>query len=308
MDDNQAEHYQWDAFVSHASEDKTEIALPLADELRKYGLQVWLDRFSLKVGDGLREKIDEGLAQSRFGVVILSPDFFSKNWPKKELNGLFAKEVGGLGSILPVWHRMTHEDVLRHSPMIADKVAVNSSEGIAAVALALVKVIRPEALLAQTSLSDTQLAAERFRQQLTDKNPNLDYRITVGPKAPSSTDIADEAIAACCKSEIRVDVMPRSPEEYEKNPISFQVKMTKDAWERFQEGLREGENVTLGPEDIHEVSSGLFDVAGFPPGALTSVQSFSVSTPRHLLAGKLHFRLTFRQGSDVEQFPYVEFE
>jgi hypothetical protein len=47
---------------------------------------------------------------------------------------------------------------------------------------------------------------------------------------------------------------------------------------------------------------------GFPPSALTSIQSFSVSTPQHLLAGRLHFRLTFRQGSDVEQFPYVEFE
>ncbi len=83
MNENRSEPHQWDAFISHASEDKAEVVLPLATELRKYGLRIWLDNFSLKIGDSLREKIDEGLAESRFGVVILSPAFFSKNWPKK---------------------------------------------------------------------------------------------------------------------------------------------------------------------------------------------------------------------------------
>jgi hypothetical protein len=307
MDNNPSENCRWDAFISHASEDKADVALPLAEELRKYGLRIWLDKFSLKVGDSLREKIDEGLAESRYGVVILSPAFVSKNWPQKELNGLFAKEVGGVGSILPVWHRMTHADILRHSPMIADKVAVSTSEGIRAVALALVNVIRPEAFLAQTSIADTHVAADRLREQLKGKNPSLDYRITVGPKT-GTTETRGPTIATCCNDELRIDVLAADPEAYRKNPISFEVKMTKDAWERFQAGLREGETVILGPEEIRGVSSGLFEVAGFAPGALTDVQSFSVSTPEHLLAGKLHFRLTFRQGSDVEQFPYVEFE
>ncbi len=190
--------------------------------------------------------------------------------------------------------------------MIADKVAISTSQGIEAVALALINVIRPEALLAQTSLADTRVAAERLRDQLRDKNPNLDYRITVGPKGPDGR--LTTPIATCSTGELRIDVLARDPEAYRKNPISFQVRMTKDAWDRFQAGLREGDSVTLGPEDIKEVSSGLFEVAGFPLGALTNVQSFSINTPEHLLAGKLHLRLMFRQGSDEEQFPYVEFE
>jgi TIR domain len=70
----------WDVFISHASEDK-DFVRPLAEVLQKSGLSVWYDEFALKVGDSLRRKIDEGLAKSRYGIVILSHAFFTKNWP-----------------------------------------------------------------------------------------------------------------------------------------------------------------------------------------------------------------------------------
>lgn len=81
----------WDVFISHAYEDKEEIARPLANKLAEAGLKVWLDEAELMLGDSLREKIDEGLTNSQFGVIILSRPFFDKRWPKSELNGLFAK-------------------------------------------------------------------------------------------------------------------------------------------------------------------------------------------------------------------------
>ncbi len=56
---------QWDVFISHASEDKKAVVLPLADALKKAGIKVWLDQQELRIGDSLREKIDEGLAKSR---------------------------------------------------------------------------------------------------------------------------------------------------------------------------------------------------------------------------------------------------
>ncbi len=73
----------WDAFISHASEDKADFAEPLAVELQKHGLKIWFDKFTLQVGSSLRESIDEGLAHSRFGVLILSRSFFAKNWPRR---------------------------------------------------------------------------------------------------------------------------------------------------------------------------------------------------------------------------------
>ena len=71
----------YDVFVSHATEDKEEVARPIANALTEAGLRVWYDEFELRIGDSLRRKIDHGLARSRFGIVVLSPSFFAKKWP-----------------------------------------------------------------------------------------------------------------------------------------------------------------------------------------------------------------------------------
>src|SRR5262249_22303717 len=115
----------WDVFISHASEDKDAVARPLRDLLEEQGLRVWLDETQLKLGDSLREKIDEGLSQSAYGVVILSPAFFAKQWPQRELNGLVALEPAAQKTILPIWHEVGQSDVARYSPLLADRKAVS---------------------------------------------------------------------------------------------------------------------------------------------------------------------------------------
>jgi hypothetical protein len=120
-----------DVFVCHASEDKDQIARPLAEGLREAGLNVWYDEFSLKLGDSLRESIDRGLADSRFGIVVLSHHFFSKKWPQAELNGLFAIETaGGEKKIIPIWHEITPAEIVQYSPILADRVAVSTTVGL----------------------------------------------------------------------------------------------------------------------------------------------------------------------------------
>jgi len=132
----------YDAFIAHASEDKAGFVRPLANALGKMGFQVWYDEFELRVGDSLRQSIDKGLINSRFGIVVLSPAFFAKNWPKYELNGLTARELEGHKVILPVWHNITRNDVLQFSPSLADKVAVVSRGRTSkAVARELAKVL-----------------------------------------------------------------------------------------------------------------------------------------------------------------------
>jgi hypothetical protein len=76
-----SENKTWDIFISHASEDKP-FTDRLHEELKKSGVRVWYDKSVLVMGDSLRKKIDEGLAGSRFGVVVLSQAFFSKQWPQ----------------------------------------------------------------------------------------------------------------------------------------------------------------------------------------------------------------------------------
>lgn len=118
---------EYDFFISHATEDKENFVRPLAELLIKSGHNVWYDEFQLTIGDSLRKKIDEGLKMSKYGIVILSRDFFRKNWPEYELNGLVAREMNGIKVILPIWHNVTRDEVLSYSPTLADKVALNTT-------------------------------------------------------------------------------------------------------------------------------------------------------------------------------------
>ena len=129
----------WDVFISHASEDKASVALPLAESLIRSGLRVWLDQFELRIGDSLREKIDEGLSESSFGVIVLSEHFLNKGRTKKELNGLFA---GGRRRERNLVGSGTDLDTLsRFSPLLADKLAANTTSGIPAVARSIAQAI-----------------------------------------------------------------------------------------------------------------------------------------------------------------------
>ena len=133
----------WDVFVSHAFEDK-EFAHDLADGLSKKGLRVWFDEFELKVGDSLVGSIDYGLSKSRFGVVVLSPSFFAKDWTQKELGALTARETKGKKVILPIWHNISVHEIRRHSPTLADRYAINSVVGIDKTVERLFEVIKLE--------------------------------------------------------------------------------------------------------------------------------------------------------------------
>ena len=134
----------WDVFISHAHEDKEPFVRQLAESLQAAGLRVWYDKFTLRVGDRLRRSIDQGLAASRYGVVVLSPYFFAKEWPQIELDGLAGREVMGQKVILPVWHDIDAEGVRRFSPSLADRLAVSSTLGVEAVARELLRVIAGE--------------------------------------------------------------------------------------------------------------------------------------------------------------------
>lgn len=154
---------KWDVFISHASEDKERVALPLAEELKRADLKVWYDKFELRIGDSLRESIDEGLRESRWGVVILSPSFFLRAWPKNELNGLAQREADGRKVILPVWHEVTDHQVRQQSPILADRIAAHSTDGIASVAAEIVERVKGSPQ--QDASSETAVSRPQRRAQ-----------------------------------------------------------------------------------------------------------------------------------------------
>lgn len=135
---------EWDVFISHASEDQEGFIRPLAFELQRHGLKVWYAEFSLKLGDSLRRSIDRGLAESQYGIVVLSKHFFKKEWPQRELDGLVARENDEAKVILPLWHGVTKADVTRYSPLLADRFAADTSLGLSHVVTTILKVVRPD--------------------------------------------------------------------------------------------------------------------------------------------------------------------
>lgn len=137
----------YDAFICHASEDKDSLVEPLAESLIREGCRIWYDDFQLTVGDSLRRSIDRGLTNSHFGIVVLSPSFFAKNWPQYELDGLVNREmIEGTKVILPLWHKVSKEDVQCHSPSLADKVALRTaSYTLGELVKQLAGVLKPSA-------------------------------------------------------------------------------------------------------------------------------------------------------------------
>ncbi len=117
----------FDVFICHASEDKEELVQDLAEKATAAGLDVFYDAKTLQWGDSLRTRIDHGLANSRFGVVVLSDAFFKKEWPKRELDGLFSLETEGKSRILPIWHKISKDEVMKNAPTLAGKLALTTA-------------------------------------------------------------------------------------------------------------------------------------------------------------------------------------
>lgn len=124
----------WDVFISHASEDTASVARPLAEILRRTGLRVWVDTHDIKLGDSLSDSINEALARSKYGLVILSSNFLTKQWPKRELAALLAIEMRHGKRILPVLHNLPFETLLREFPLMADRVCIATSSGLDTIA------------------------------------------------------------------------------------------------------------------------------------------------------------------------------
>lgn len=145
-----------DVFICHASEDKESAARPIAESLISAGLNVWYDEFSLTMGDSLRRSIEKGIANSKFGAVIFSPNFFKKEWPQEELSGLFSKDITLGKTILPVWHNIDKVEMIKQAPILADRLASRTSDGIPRVVADMLKAINPTSayfITAEASLS-----------------------------------------------------------------------------------------------------------------------------------------------------------
>ena len=105
-------------FVSYASEDSA-FAEELASALKAEGAEVWFAPWSIRIGDSFPRQIDNGLARADYAVVILSKQYFQKNWTRKELDALLVKESFGKKVILPVRFGIEAGDIAASSLLLS---------------------------------------------------------------------------------------------------------------------------------------------------------------------------------------------
>lgn len=134
----------FDIFLSHATEDKDTIAIPLKDELEKLGLKIWMDvdRSNELSTSGLRREIDSAIYNSNYAVIILSPNYMRKPWTNREFDGITAMEMAKKQTLLCVWHHVTLDAILEYSPPIANKYAHETTTySIQEIAKAFARII-----------------------------------------------------------------------------------------------------------------------------------------------------------------------
>lgn len=79
-------------FLSHTSIDKPFVE-KLARDLRRIGVNVWYDRWVIKVGDSIAWKIEEGIRENEYLGIVLSPEALNSEWVKSELGSAWVKQM-----------------------------------------------------------------------------------------------------------------------------------------------------------------------------------------------------------------------
>ena len=82
----------YDAFISHSRHD-SEVAIRLANELEQADFSVWLDKREVLVGHNIVERVDLGIAESRFMIVLHSTSSIESEWVKREWTAAYITEI-----------------------------------------------------------------------------------------------------------------------------------------------------------------------------------------------------------------------
>lgn len=116
-----------DVFLCHAWDDRHGVAKQLHDLLVSRGVKVWFSEKDVGLGVPLMRAIDKGLANSRIGIVLVTPALLlclpKEGIADKELSALLRRE-----RLVPVVHETTYEDLEKVSPMLASRSGLNTKE------------------------------------------------------------------------------------------------------------------------------------------------------------------------------------
>jgi len=150
--DNERWEMQWgeakpDAFICHDHRDKAEFGDPIYEQLARMPMKIFYDKYSIRIGDDLVEKIEQGLAECKFAIILVSKRFLeNKAWASHEMRALINRQIseGRKKLILPVWIDVGSAEVRSKSPMLGKISARRFRDGVDELAREISAVITSE--------------------------------------------------------------------------------------------------------------------------------------------------------------------
>lgn len=114
-------HKEYDVFISHANKDKLDYVDELVDGIKQLGIRIFYDKDEISWGDNWKGKILNGTKQSEFAIIVISENFFGREWTEKELTEFLNRQnESGQKIILPLLYNITFDDVTRKYPQLED--------------------------------------------------------------------------------------------------------------------------------------------------------------------------------------------
>ena len=116
-----------DIFLCHAWDDRKESALQLHDLLVSNGISVWFSEKDIPLGSSFLREIDKGLAKSKIGLVLVTPNFLKRvqneGVADKELSALLARD-----QLVPIVHNTTYDELRDVSPLLGSRNGLDTQE------------------------------------------------------------------------------------------------------------------------------------------------------------------------------------
>ena len=118
---------EYDVFISHANKDKSEYVDSLYVTIKRLGVRVFYDTEEIDWGDNWKQVILNGTEKSEFAIIVISENFFDREWTERELSEFLKRQnKDGQKIVLPLIHNITLDQLKEKYPELGDIQAIST--------------------------------------------------------------------------------------------------------------------------------------------------------------------------------------
>ncbi len=119
---------EYDVFISHARKDKLDYVDSLYLSIRRLGVRIFYDTEVISWGDNWKKVILEGTEKSEFAIIVISENFFDREWTERELDEFLKRQnASGQKIVLPLLYGVSIDTFIEKYPSL-EEIQVISTE------------------------------------------------------------------------------------------------------------------------------------------------------------------------------------